>query len=444
MRKSKKIVLIIFVILFVFNQKITPVEISTSSDGIPEINAEGYVVMDSTTHDILFSKNEDVKYPPASTTKIMTALLALENVKDLQTKITIGKNPPLVEPSSIFLVEGEIIDIESLLYATLLQSANDAAEALGEYMGGSREGFCKMMNEKAKELGCTNTNFVNASGLHDQNQYTTAHDLALILNEAIKNATFLKISTTEQYFISQTNLGPVRELYNQNRILLKENECFYDKAICAKTGYTDEAQHTFAVAARDGNKTLIATFLMDSVKGYNIYAKDCFEYGFKNFTDEVVLNKGNFVTDYNLNGTNIQLGIAEDVHKIVKNGQNNEVSVSDITLLDKNKTNFKQGEEIATATLMVNGVKKQIKLTSINNVTIISHNSTSANTTVSLDDIGEKVINSDHQSLFIKFWNDKASNLSVIATLLLVLLVIFLFLRYKSNVEKRNKRSTKK
>lgn len=247
-----------------------------------QISADGYVLMDAVSKRILVSRNEDTRYYPASTTKILTAILVLENEKDLKTKITIGREPTLVEPSSINLVEGEVLDVESLLYATLLQSANDAAEALGEYIGGSKEGFAVLMNEKAKSLGCNDSNFVNASGLHDDNHYTTPKDLANILSYAVNNERFLEISETSQYLIEATNLHQARMLKNQIEYdPSKGSASYYEKAICAKTGYTDQASHTFAGASKFEDTILVAAFLHDENRNFNEYKKNLFEFGFK-------------------------------------------------------------------------------------------------------------------------------------------------------------------
>ncbi len=284
--KKIKFILFIVICMMTISASVISKEIT---DEMPDISAKGYVLMDANTRRILVSKNEDSKYFPASTTKILTAIIVLENVKDLKTKITIGKDPTLVEPSSINLAQGEIIDIESLLYATLLQSANDAAEALGEYVGGSKEGFSKLMNEKAIDIGCKKSNFVNASGLHDENHYTTPKDLANILSYVVKNQEFLKISKTKSYIIENTNLHNERKLQNQIEYdNSNDDKTYYDKAICGKTGYTDEASYTYAGASKLEDKILVVSFLSDEKNNFHKYKKPIFEYGFKILKNEAV------------------------------------------------------------------------------------------------------------------------------------------------------------
>ena len=160
----------------------------------PSIIADSAVIIDADTGQIIYSKNADKKYFPASTTKVMTALVVLEN-SNLHDIVKIGKNPPFAEGSSIGLKEGEEFSIETLLTGLLLESGNDCAEALAEHIAGSTENFAKLMNKKAEEIGCKNTVFKNPSGLPNPDHVTTAYDLSLILREAIKYNDFVRISS---------------------------------------------------------------------------------------------------------------------------------------------------------------------------------------------------------------------------------------------------------
>ncbi len=177
-----------------------------------KIAADGVVLMDSKTGKIIYSKNPDKPYPPASTTKIMTALLTLErgNLDDI---VTIGRKPPLAEGSKIYILEGEKIKVRDLLYGLLLASANDCAEALAEYLSGSLDNFSKDMNKRAKELGCINTNFVNPSGLYNDKHRTSARDLAIIMNELVKQPEYSKIATTLSYNIPPTNKSKEKKTF---------------------------------------------------------------------------------------------------------------------------------------------------------------------------------------------------------------------------------------
>src|SRR5690606_37873939 len=156
------------------------------------------ILIDANTGRILFEKNPHVKMPMASTTKIMTALVALE-YGNLEDEVIITKEAVGIEGSSIYLREGEIMSLEDLLYGLMLRSGNDAAVAIAIHVGGNLENFIDLMNKKAKEIGAVNTNFTNPHGLHDDLHYTTAYDLALITREAFKYEEFAKIAGTKSY-----------------------------------------------------------------------------------------------------------------------------------------------------------------------------------------------------------------------------------------------------
>ena len=174
-----------FALVFLLTSILTNLT-TISSFAVPNLYSEGVYLMDATTGKVLYEKNANVQYMPASTTKVMTAILALENCK-LDEEVTIGENPPLADGSAIGLAQGETYTIEELLLGLLLESGNDCAEAIAEHISGSNEEFAKLMNEKAKELGATNTNFKNPSGLTEEGHLTTAHDLALIMKYASEN-----------------------------------------------------------------------------------------------------------------------------------------------------------------------------------------------------------------------------------------------------------------
>ena len=145
----------------------------------PNVTGQSFVVMDANTGNVVYGKGEHNQYPPASTTKLMTILLTLENC-EMDELVTVGEIPPYVEGSKIYIHEGEQITVEQLLYSVILASANDSSTALAEHISGSVEDFAKLMTERAKELGAMNTNFTNPHGLYDENHRTTTYDLSLI------------------------------------------------------------------------------------------------------------------------------------------------------------------------------------------------------------------------------------------------------------------------
>lgn len=194
----------------------------------PAIKAETAVIYNGQTNEVLWQKDADKRMEPASITKLMTALVAIENL-ELSKIVTITKAVEDIEPTEIGLEEGEEIPVRDLLYATLLYSANDAATALAIETSGTVEDFAALMNEKARELGCKNTNFVNASGLSDDNHYSTALDLAVIAKAALSNPEIRKISGTTEYTIPETNLSDKREISNFN-LFLKGKEFKYEES----------------------------------------------------------------------------------------------------------------------------------------------------------------------------------------------------------------------
>ncbi len=253
----------------------------------PEVDAEAAILMDAATGDILYQKNIDEQLYPASITKIMTCLLALENSSLDDTVVfsydAVYKNES--DSSHIARDVDEEMSMEDTLYAVMLESANECAYAVAEHVGdGDYQTFIDMMNERAKELGCTNTHFTNANGLPDEEHVTTAHDMALIAREAIKNDTFREIIGTTLYVIPPTNVHDEETyLNNHNRMInnYKGDEHLYEYCIGGKTGYTQVASNTLVTYAEKGNQLLISVVMKTTVPYDDATA--LFEYGFNNF-----------------------------------------------------------------------------------------------------------------------------------------------------------------
>ena len=261
----------------------------------PQVEAEGAIVMDVDTGAILYAKNMEAKLYPASITKIMTTLVAIENIDPdkLDKKIkasaealsTIG-----ADSSQIWLSPGEKITMRSALYAIMLASANDAANVVAEKVGGSIENFVQMMNDKAEELGCVNTHFVNPHGLHDENHYTCAKDMALITQAAYRNPLFRKIMKTVEYKIPKTKyMDEDRWLVNHQKMLYEDGDYTYEGCLGGKTGFTDAAWNTLVTVAERDNKTLVCVELRvnGSWKTFRESAA-LLDYGFENFRHEEV------------------------------------------------------------------------------------------------------------------------------------------------------------
>ena len=219
------------------------------------ISARGAVLIEADTGEIIFRQNENARLPMASTTKIMTALVALESLPP-DTVVTITPQSVGVEGSSIYLCEGESLTLEQLLYALMLESANDAAVAIAIAVAGSVEAFSEKMNARASSLGLTDTHFVNPHGLYSEEHYTTAYELALITRAALQNPLFREISATDRKTIPLRGEEGVRLLLNHNKLLAS-----YEGCIGGKTGYTQKAGRCLVSAAEREGVTLIAVTL---------------------------------------------------------------------------------------------------------------------------------------------------------------------------------------
>lgn len=210
----------------------------------PEIYSETGVLMEAETGTVLYDSGKDETRYPASITKVMTTLLALEN-SSLDEEVTFTQTglERIYEGTNINMQVGEVLTMEQCLYAVMIKSANEVAAQVAEHVGGTQEKFVEMMNERAQELGCTNTNFANPSGLPDENHWTTANDMALIFREALKNEEFVKIIGTLSYTIEPTNMNPEpRTLTSHHALLVPSAPEHYDGCIGGKTGVTEAAK----------------------------------------------------------------------------------------------------------------------------------------------------------------------------------------------------------
>lgn len=228
-----------------------------------QIVSESAVLMDADSGQILFEKNMHRQLPPASITKIMTALLAIEK-GDFSDVITMSHDAVFSVPrgaSHIALDEGEQLTLEQAMYAMMLPSANDAANGIAEAIGGSLPNFVELMNQRAKELGAQDTHFVNANGLSEEGHYTSAYDMALITREAMKHAQFQTVWGTERYEMAPTNLQPEPRIFFTQNKMLSNTQYHDDDIIGGKLGYTREASNTMVVAARRNGRTLICVLL---------------------------------------------------------------------------------------------------------------------------------------------------------------------------------------
>lgn len=251
----------------------------------PKVMAETAIVMDMDTEEILYAKGIDEKRAPASTTKILTAMLAIEKVP-FETQITFTDEVNNIEAGSthIGIKPGETLTMKDCAYAILLASANEVSSGVAEYIGTTVPAFVDMMNQRAKELGCTNTHFVNANGLYDENHYTTARDLAIIAKAAFQNETFREVVKTPYYIVPKTNItDEERWLNNHHKMILQGSE-YYEGCLGGKTGYTEKAGNTLVTYAERNGRRLVCALLADvNVVAQYTDTKALLDYGFDSF-----------------------------------------------------------------------------------------------------------------------------------------------------------------
>lgn len=248
----------------------------------PSIAAEGAALLNASTGKLLFSKNGDTKYYPASITKLMTALLVAENC-NLDDTVTFSATATTnleAGAVSLNLVEGDKLTVRQCLYALLLKSANEVGNALAEHVAGSNAKFADMMNARAAALGCTNTHFTNPHGLNDTNHYTTPNDMALIAKAAFENSTVRTVASTLSYELPATKKNAARTISIGHKMLYPNDSRYYSGIIGGKTGYTSKAGNTLVTAVEKDGVRMIAV-VMKSKSTHYTDTKALLDYGFE-------------------------------------------------------------------------------------------------------------------------------------------------------------------
>lgn len=307
MKLIKKIILIIVLITALCPQ------MAAASQKAPDVKALGAVLIDGNSGRVLWEKNADTPLANASTTKIMTCILALESGKTEDT-VTVSKNASVQPKTRMGLSEGERIGMEALLYALMLQSSNDAAVAIAEHVSGSVEAFCDMMDEKAAELGAADTDFETPNGLDKNNHHSTAYDMALITGYALNNDKFKDIISTEQITVDSDRRSYT--IVNKNRLLRE-----YDGAVGVKTGFTGKAGHCFVGAAERDGMLLISVVLGSGWGSAGkerkwTDTKNLLNYGFENYAYYDLCKKGEYIDSIPVKGSyneRVRAVIGEDI-----------------------------------------------------------------------------------------------------------------------------------
>lgn len=342
------------------------------------INAESAILIDGDTGKILYEKSAYEKRAPASTTKIMTALLALEHCKTTDVATVTSEAITSVPSgySTDLLKMGEELTIKDLLYALLLPSSNEAANVLAIHIAGSIDSFASMMNTKAMDLGCKNTHFVNPNGVHDDNHYSTAYDLSLIAKEAMKNDIFRQIVSTASYTLPNSNKYSRidRTLITTNDLIKKQSNNYYEYAIGIKTGFTTPAKNCLVSSATKDGKTLIAVVLRSNTDNnrYND-TKTLFNYGFDNFSKKDIVKSGSTIKTIDVkNATsatkNLNLVAETGINTMVTNDKLNDTIEPQINLNEHLQAPIKKDSIVGTATYTVDNIKYTINLKAGNEV----------------------------------------------------------------------------
>lgn len=250
----------------------------------PAVSAQSAILMDANTGVILYAKNIHEKLYPASTTKLLTSLIAMEqgNLDDMVPFSHTAVFSVPTDGSKMGMDEGESITLEECLYGILVASANEVANAVGEYVSGSIDEFVDLMNERAEQLGCKDSHFMNTNGLHDSNHYTSAYDLALISSAFFQNEMLCKIGNTARYHFEPTATQP-DDFYKNNKHRLINGEFQYDGVLGGKTGYTDIARQTLVTCAEQNGMKLVCVVLKEETPDQFTDTIELFDYGFNNF-----------------------------------------------------------------------------------------------------------------------------------------------------------------
>jgi len=299
-KKTTVVILLIMILINIFPLK------TVNADNI---SAHAYAVLEAGSNRVLYQRNMNEKLPMASTTKVMSAIIALEK-GNLNDVIEIKKEWTGIEGSSIYLKEGEKLTLEDLLHGMMLVSGNDAAVSVANHIGGSIDGFAKMMNKKAKELGMKNTNFVNPHGLPDDNHYTTAYDFALLASYAMKNENFVKIINDKKWSMSYEGRENERVIYNRNKLLIS-----YEGSNGIKTGFTKKARKCYAFAAKRNDMQVVGV-LLHSENHYG-ESKILLDMSFNDFTLKKIIEQDDYIKTVPMNDSKtgiLKLTASKDVY----------------------------------------------------------------------------------------------------------------------------------
>lgn len=342
------------------------------------VNANAALIIETNTGKVIYEKDGDEQNYPASVTKILTAIVVLENcgLDDVATasESAINQIPDgyVVAPLRV----GEEMKIKDLLYALMLKSANDAAYVLAEHVGENVDFFADMMNQKAKEIGCTGSHFVNPNGIHNERHYTTANDMYLIAKYAMQNENFAEIVSTLEYTLPSTNKYEAEDRVMKNtNSFINPNSSFYNKNVRGiKTGTTAQAGNCLITdVARDGLEFITVLLGAETSSGKFSETEKMINYAYDNYTLTKIHSKGDVIKTIEIENATEEtksLNVLIDNEIIVINNKENDANktIPDIKLNDEIKAPIMAGEELGTISFDVDGLQYDAKLIAANDV----------------------------------------------------------------------------
>ena len=378
MKFFKKILILFFINLLLLSNTIY-VFGATNDSNEPNLISRAAILIDNKSDKILYSKNMNEKMFPASTTKIVTAIIVLEHCS-LNETVTASYDAISSIPNGYVTANidgGEELTVEELLELLLVHSANDAANVLAEYVGGSIDSFVSMMNTKVNELGLDNTHFTNTYGLQNENHYTSAYDLSIIMKYCLKNDTFRKIAGSASCSIPATNKSEARSYSSTNELIIPDNSNYYSFVTVGKTGFTTEAGECLVSCAYKNNMELICVVLggstVNNISTRFSESKTLYEYGFDNFSIKNISNTGDIITEVDVNNAtydtkSLNLAFSSSINVLVNNSDKNTNYTPEIKLNSDISAPITQGDILGKATYSIDGIQYESDLVATHNV----------------------------------------------------------------------------
>ncbi len=355
----------VFLLFFLFLGKISALSLTSYSDSA--------ILIEPTTNTILYELNKDKRKPPASMTKLMTMLLIIEAIDDGRIKlndiVTVSKNAAGMGGSQVFLEENMKIEVEQLLKGIAIASGNDAAVAMAEHIAGSTDEFVKMMNDKVKELGLSNTHFVNVHGLDAENHYSSAYDMAQIARELLKHEKILEYTSLYEDYLIKPD-GSKTWLVNTNKLVR-----FYDGVDGLKTGYTSTAKYCLTATAQKNNiRFVTVTMGVDTSEHRSADTTSMLNYAFANYKLNTIIKKDQVIGEIEVKKGKNNIGkivASENVTDLLK--QNEKKTYSYNIIKDKVEAPLKKGDVVGKLEVIDNNGKKVKVVNLVINESIDKH-----------------------------------------------------------------------